>query len=73
MNRMENRLKAVGYRIDEGAADRWRVERIGPPYGDPNCDAPLAASGRALALWLSLLRDPLPSALYRIHPVAAIE
>jgi hypothetical protein len=73
MNRIENRLKAVGYRFDEGAADRWRVERIRPPYGNPNCDAPLAASSRSLALWLSLLRDPSRRPIYRVHRASASE
>ena len=73
MNGIENRLRAVGYHIDDDRADCWRVERIGPPSGGPDCDHPRGASNRALALWLSLLRDPSRRPIYRVHRASASE
>jgi hypothetical protein len=73
MNGIENRLRAIGYHIDDDRADCWRVERTGPPSGCPDCDAPPAPSSRALALWLSLLRDPSRRPIYRVDRASASE
>jgi hypothetical protein len=66
MGSLENRLAAIGYRVERRAADCWRVEYVGPSAGVPAGRSSAPVRSRALALWLDRLRDRPQPAAYRI-------
>jgi hypothetical protein len=74
MSGVENRLAAIGYRVDKPAVDCWRVERIERPVGEPALQC--YSSGlrdHALSLWLDRLRDRPKPAVYRVCRVRETE
>ena len=73
MSRVENRLAAIGYRVDRAAVDCWRVERVGRSFDEPASQCASGLCDRALSLWLDRLRDRPKPAAYRICRVCGTE
>jgi hypothetical protein len=66
MRSLENRLAAIGYRVERPAVDCWRVERIRPPPGDLDGSRATSAPSSTLSLWLDRLREQARPSAYRI-------
>ena len=68
MNRIENRLAAIGFGPVWPAAECWRVEPIGSPRPLPAARRPARPGRRPLSLWLDRLNDRRQPGPYRIWP-----
>jgi hypothetical protein len=70
MNRIEDRLRAIGFQFNRSAAQCWRVERAGPGTRRPGFARSEPACSLALSLWLERLGDRRRPAVYRVRPIA---
>ncbi len=73
MSSVQNRLAAIGYRVERRDLECWRVERIGPPSGDLTGYSAAPMQSRALSRWLDRLRDRPERPAYRLCLASAIE
>lgn len=70
MDSVDNRLEAIGLRVNQRGTECWRVERAGPATrgrGASRCDP---ARSHALWVWLDRLSDRRSAAAYRIRRIA---
>ena len=73
MNRIENRLAAIGFGPAWPAAECWRVEPIGSPRPLPAARRPARTGRRPLSVWLDRLNDRRQPSPYRICPAGERE